>query len=78
MVHVHNDSTCLLAHNSMLIISMLRFYYVDQRQSDGGITYPTGAEAHANTFLELAQDPKQRSWHYTFVDGKGYVDFEER
>ncbi|KAF2999182.1 hypothetical protein E8E14_005701 [Neopestalotiopsis sp. 37M] len=55
-----------------------KFYYVDQRQSDGGITYPTGAEAHGNTFLELAQDDKQRSWHYTFVDGRGYVDFQER
>lgn len=58
--------------------SKYRFYYVDQRQSDGGITYPTGAEAHANTFLDLAQDEKQRTWHYTFVEGKGYVDFQER
>ncbi|KAK6083604.1 short-chain dehydrogenase [Seiridium cupressi] len=55
-----------------------KFYYVDQRQSDGGITFPTGTEAHANTFLELAHDDKQRAWHYTFVDGKGYVDFQER
>ncbi|KAK9426305.1 putative Short-chain dehydrogenase [Seiridium unicorne] len=55
-----------------------KFYYVDQRQSDGGITFPTGTEARANTFLELADDDKQRAWHCTFVDGKGYVDFQER
>ncbi|KAH6656422.1 hypothetical protein BKA67DRAFT_155054 [Truncatella angustata] len=55
-----------------------KFYYVDERKSDGANVYPTGAEAHANTFLELARDDKQRAWQYTFVDGKGYVDFNER
>lgn len=55
-----------------------RFYYVDQRQSDGSITVPPGADASAKTYLELAQDEKQRNWHYTFVEGKGYVDFQER
>ncbi|KJZ77085.1 hypothetical protein HIM_03406 [Hirsutella minnesotensis 3608] len=55
-----------------------KFYYVDQRQPDGGFTVPTGAKAHAATYLELANDEKQRRWHYTFVDGQGYVDFHER
>ncbi|KAI1841962.1 hypothetical protein JX265_003009 [Neoarthrinium moseri] len=55
-----------------------KFYYVDQRQKDGNVTIPVGGPAHANEFLELAKDAKQRPWHYTFVEGQGYVDFHER
>jgi hypothetical protein len=55
-----------------------RFYYVDQRQKDGNVTIPPGGAAHAKEFLELARDAKQRAWHYTFVEGQGYTDFNER
>lgn len=34
-------------------------------------------EARAELYVELAEDPKQRPWHYTFVQGEGYVDFRE-
>ena len=36
---------------------------------------PNGT-AHAGTFLELAQDPKQRAWQDTFARGEGYKKFE--
>ncbi|KAH8677747.1 putative short-chain dehydrogenase [Xylariales sp. PMI_506] len=55
-----------------------KFYYVDQRLKDGSATVPPGGEAHAKEFLDLAQDSKQRSWHYTFVDGQGYTEFDEK
>jgi hypothetical protein len=34
-------------------------------------------DAAAGVYLKLAQEPKQKQWHYTFVKGKGYVDFGE-
>ncbi|KAK7921022.1 short-chain dehydrogenase [Apiospora marii] len=51
----------------------LRFYYVDQRQPDGGPTIPVDGAAHARLYLDLVNDPEPRQWDYTFVDGQGYV-----
>ncbi|KAH8700250.1 putative short-chain dehydrogenases/reductase [Talaromyces proteolyticus] len=53
-----------------------KFYWGDQRLSDGqplatGLSGP----AHAELYLELAKDPKQRAWMQTFVKGQGYVVF---
>lgn len=52
------------------------FYYVDERQPDGqpmwkGVNGP----AHADVFLQLAKDPKQGPWQYTFSKEKGYAAF---
>jgi hypothetical protein len=54
-----------------------RFYYVDEREFDGTPMWrgPNGA-AHAEEFLALAKDPKQRAWQYTFAKGEGYKKFE--
>lgn len=35
-------------------------------------------EAHADLYLELAKDPKQRPWEQTFVKDKGYVKFDSQ
>ncbi|KAI0017156.1 putative short chain type dehydrogenase [Xylariomycetidae sp. FL0641] len=52
------------------------FYYADEREDDGRPMYKgIGGQAHAETYLELAQDPVQRPWKYTFVAGKGYKKF---
>lgn len=56
---------------------LLRFYYADQRQANGGIFVPPDAPAHAATYLELAQDVEQRPWNYTFVKGVGYTAFDD-
>lgn len=32
--------------------------------------------AHAELYVELARDPGQREWLYTFVKGEGYRRFE--
>ena len=53
-----------------------RFYFADERQVDGGPTIPVDGPAAAEAYVELAEDPKQRPWQYTFVKGKGYVDFK--
>ncbi|KAI2625673.1 NAD(P)-binding protein [Hypoxylon sp. NC1633] len=53
-----------------------KFYYADERLADGiYIGRHLNGDAHADNYLELAKDPKQRDWNYTFVKGKGYVKF---
>ncbi|KAI1370512.1 NAD(P)-binding protein [Hypoxylon crocopeplum] len=53
-----------------------KFYYADERHEDGSfMTYDLNGDAHADAYLELASDSKQRAWDYTFVKGKGYVEF---
>ncbi|KAI1140154.1 NAD(P)-binding protein [Hypoxylon sp. FL0543] len=53
-----------------------KFYYVDQRRADGHyVTSDLDGPAHAEVFVELAKDPKQRPWDYTFAKGVGYVAF---
>ena len=57
-------------------ITESRFYWADERHADGqpkpvGLSGP----AHAQLYLELAQDPKQRVWQHTFVEGKGFTEF---
>ena len=52
-----------------------RFYYADERQSDGGPTIPVNGPAAGRAYVELARDKTQRPPLYTFVDGKGYMNF---
>ncbi|OTA70015.1 NAD(P)-binding protein [Hypoxylon sp. EC38] len=53
-----------------------KFYYADERRESGQyVTTDINGPAHAEAFLELAKDAKQRPWDYTFVKGKGYVEF---
>jgi hypothetical protein len=33
------------------------------------------AEAHGDVYVKLAEEKEQGPWDYTFVKGKGYVDF---
>lgn len=54
-----------------------RFYYADERQADGGPSIPVNGPAAAEAYLELAEKKEQGPWDYTFVKGKGYVDFKE-
>jgi hypothetical protein len=54
-----------------------RFYYADERQPDGGVSIPVSGPAAAEAYVELAEDGEQRAWEYTFVKGKGYVEFKE-
>lgn len=54
-----------------------KFYYPDQRLEDGTPMWKgTEGVPHAELFLELAKDPKQREWQQTFVAGKGYKRFD--
>jgi hypothetical protein len=60
----------------ILILLNCRFYYADERKSDGsfagkGIDGP----AHAEHYFYLATQPTPLEWHQTFVKGKGYVKF---
>jgi hypothetical protein len=53
---------------------MLRFYYADQRQTDGGPSIPVDGEAAGEVYVELAEKKEQGPWNYTFIKGKGHVD----
>ncbi|KAK0861349.1 hypothetical protein LTS02_007836 [Friedmanniomyces endolithicus] len=53
------------------------FYYVDQRQPDGRpANLGRDGPAHAEMYLQLAQEPRQSKWLVTFVKGEGRRDFE--
>ncbi|KAK9371654.1 uncharacterized protein V1513DRAFT_406918 [Lipomyces chichibuensis] len=53
-----------------------KFYYTDERNPDGS---PVGtspdAKAHSEVYFQLAEDPRQRPWDYTFVKLKGFTKF---
>ncbi|KAK9384243.1 hypothetical protein V1515DRAFT_420549 [Lipomyces mesembrius] len=53
-----------------------KFYYADERKPDGS---PVGtspdAKAHGEVYFQLAEDPEQRPWDYTFVKFKGFTKF---
>ncbi|KAI1205173.1 NAD(P)-binding protein [Annulohypoxylon truncatum] len=53
-----------------------KFYYVDERHQDGTpMLTDLNGPGHAQHFLNLVKDGKQRPWDQTFVTGKGYVEF---
>ena len=53
-----------------------KFYYADERWEDGASPLnDIDGPAHGKEYLELALDPKQRAWEYTFVKGIGYKAF---
>lgn len=55
-----------------------RFYFADERKTNGDPAYSRiDGPAHAEAYLKLAEEPAQGPWLYTFVKGKGYVDFKE-
>lgn len=52
-----------------------RFYYVDERKTDGTAAFKVDGEAHSKIFWELAESKRQGPWLQTFVKGEGYRDF---
>ncbi|KAK0284506.1 hypothetical protein LTR35_000884 [Friedmanniomyces endolithicus] len=59
------------------LMVLVRFYYVDQRQPDGRpANLGRDGPAHAEMYLQLAQEPRQSKWLVTFVNGEGRRDFE--
>ncbi|KAL6853212.1 hypothetical protein J3F83DRAFT_764738 [Trichoderma novae-zelandiae] len=55
-----------------------KFYYVDEREPNGEPAYDKlDAEAHGDYYVKLAEKSGQEPWHSTFVNGKGYVKFDE-
>jgi hypothetical protein len=52
-----------------------RFYYADERQADGDATIPVNGPAAGDMYYELSEKKEQGPWLYTFVNGKGYVEF---
>ncbi|KAF2798023.1 putative short-chain dehydrogenase [Melanomma pulvis-pyrius CBS 109.77] len=53
-----------------------KFYYADERQADGGATIPVSGPAAGEAYTELAEKKEQGPWNWTFVEGKGYVEFK--
>lgn len=53
-----------------------KFYYADERQADGGATIPVSGPAAGEAYTELAEKKEQGPWNWTFVQGKGYVEFK--
>ncbi|SPJ72226.1 uncharacterized protein FTOL_01954 [Fusarium torulosum] len=53
-----------------------KFYYADERKTDGAPKYVVDGEAHADLFWGLSQHKEQGPWMQTFVKGEGYKSFE--
>ncbi|TVY20865.1 Short chain dehydrogenase 1, partial [Lachnellula arida] len=53
-----------------------KFYYADERQANGGPTIPVSGPAAGKAYVELAEKKEQGPWDYTFMEGKGYVEFK--
>lgn len=58
------------------VLTTDRFYYADERQANGGPTIPVSGPAAAEAYIELAEKEEQGPWNYTFMEGKGYVEFK--
>ena len=53
-----------------------QFYFADERMIDGGsVMSKIDGDAHAEAFWELANSKQQLPVNYTFVKGKGYMEF---
>lgn len=62
--------------SSEIILTVRRFYYSDERQSDGAPAYfNIDGEAHGKFYLQLAESKSQGPWQQTFVKGIGYKKF---
>ena len=53
----------------------VRFYYADERKTDGSAIYTVNGDAHADMYWSLAEDKTQGPWLQTFVKGTGYTKF---
>lgn len=51
-----------------------KFYFVDERQAEGGPTIPVSGESAAEMYVQLAEYQNQGPWNFTFVRGRGYVE----
>jgi hypothetical protein len=57
------------------LMKVNRFYYADERKSDGGfISQEISGENHGKFYLKLAEGAPGVPWDATFV-GSEYVDF---
>ncbi|KAI1813524.1 NAD(P)-binding protein [Poronia punctata] len=64
--------------NTTLNDKPFSFYYIDERDKTGRpMTAGVNADLHADVFLELARDPKQGPWMYTFSRETGYKVFSK-
>lgn len=62
------------------MLTVSRFYYADERKADGGPSIPPGGlsgPAAGTVYLELADGKEQGPWNFTYVDGRGYVEFRD-
>lgn len=58
---------------------MCRFYYADERNTDGSPAYAKiDGEAHGGFYSALAEHKTQGPWQQTFVKGAGYQKFERK
>lgn len=65
MLHAHLDVT-----------DSCRFYYGDERKTDGAPAYGAiDGDAHGKLYVELAESKTQGPWQQTFVKGEGYKRF---
>ncbi|ORY25565.1 putative short chain type dehydrogenase [Naematelia encephala] len=53
-----------------------KFYYADERKTDGSPKFGVSGDAHANLYWELAYAKTQGPWLQTFVQGEGYKQFD--
>jgi hypothetical protein len=61
-----------------MIVVRRRFYYADERTSAGlPVMREIDGPAAGKAYLEIAECPEQRAWHYTYTKDGEYKDFGE-
>ena len=56
--------------------SCQRFYYADERTPEGlPVMREIDGMAAGKVYLDLAEDPEQKPWNYTYTKDYGYEDF---
>lgn len=45
-----------------ILTSLSKFYYADERQTDGGVSIPVDGPAAADAYLDFAEEEKQSDW----------------
>lgn len=74
------DFLAILPRSEHLLTFYRSFYFVDERQEDGGAMWNgVNADAHADFIGSLVKGEAQEHvpWKATFVKGKGYVKFND-
>lgn len=74
---MQSKDTSMAEAKDVAVLTCHRFYYVDERTTEGKPMYDDiSGPGHADFFASLVEKRSEVPWHATFVSGQGYKKFE--